>query len=547
MRNSLPAIRSGRFRIPLALGLLAALTGLARADDPSAGGEKAGTGAGAKPDYIDGLLEKAWKEAGVEPSARCTDAEYLRRAYLDILGRIPNIQEAQAFLENKDPDKRSKLVDYLLEHPDYPKHFGNEYTILLIGRRTQDRDVDRAALESWLRQQFASNRPWNEVAYELVTAKGSNKENGAVNFTLAHFADQKVNLTSFTTRIFLGQQIQCTQCHDHPSNDWKQEDFWGINAFFRGTERREVTRVDSSGAEVPDHFEVYDEPTDEWARYEKRNAIVGVTPPKFLDGRKIGPGMDVDRRTELGKFVTSPENDQFAKAFVNRIWGHFVGRGFVQPVDDFGDHNPPSHPELLDRLAADFRANGYDVKDLIRWVTASRAYQVSSVMTRKNDKDDVLFSHFLVRPMKPEQLFDSLITATSAHKAAGRGSEQQRQTWLRQFVVAFANDEAGETTNFQGTIPQALMMMNGDLIAKATGGEAGSFLRHVLEQAMLQRRMKPETYAVNTLYLAALSRYPTQVDMRRALAYIGSNLDQINVIEDLFWVLLNSNEFVLIH
>ncbi len=548
MRLSLPGQRNGRgFRILVwfaAFGLAATVA--ARADEPATS-EGNRSPSSIRPDYINSLLEAAWAEAGIKPSPECTDAEFLRRAYLDILGRIPNVQEARAFLDNKGEGKRTKLIEYLLEDPDYPKYFGNLLTVSLIGRREQGRDVDREALSSWLRKQFAANRPWNEIAYEIITAKGSNKEDGAVNFTLAHMGDQKVNLTSFTTRIFLGQQIQCTQCHDHPSNDWKQQDFWGINAFFRGIKSRQVRKTDASGASVVDHVELFDEPTDAWARFERRNAVVGVVPPTYLDGRRISPGMDVDRREELGKMITARENDQFALAFVNRLWGHFNGRGIVHPIDDFGDHNPPSHPELLTKLANDFRANNYNVKDLIRWITSSRAYHVSSRMTKQNEKDDVLFSHFLVRPMKPEQLFDSLITATSAHKVAGRAPEQQRQTWLKQFVVTFANDEAGETSNFQGTIPQALMMMNGDLMAKAVGGQEGSFLKHVLDQARLQRKVPPLRFIVDYLYVAALSRYPSSAELKRASAFLGSSPDTIHVLEDLFWALLNSNEFILVH
>lgn len=498
--------------------------------------------------YIDELLEAAWNDAGVKPSPLCTDAEFLRRAYLDLLGRIPNVQEARAFLGNgkdRDPGRRAKLIENLLAHPDYAKNMATIHANLLVGRRPQGQDVDQAALADWLRTQFAANRPWNEIARELLTATGSNKENGAVNFSLAHFADEKVNLTAATTRVFLGQQIQCTQCHDHPSNDWKQQDFWGINAFYRGTRSRPVETIDASGAVVRNGVEVYDEPTDSWARFEKRNAVVGVVPPTYLDGRRIDPGPDVVRRVELAKYITEPSNDQFARAFVNRMWGHLLGRGIVHPVDDFGDHNPPSHPELIDRLAIDFRASGYDVKALIRWITASRAYHISSRMTKSNEKDDVLFSHYPLKPLNPEQLFDSLITATAAHRAAGGDSERRRTEWLRQFVVAFNNDEAGETSSFQGTIPQALMMMNGELMAKAVSGEPGSFLAHVLDEARLQRGVAPVRYAVENLYLASLSRPPTAQELRWASNLFESNPDTLGVLQDLFWALLNSNEFVL--
>ncbi|GIW88798.1 MAG: hypothetical protein KatS3mg108_3122 [Isosphaeraceae bacterium] len=499
-------------------------------------------------EYIDELLRAAWEEAGIKPSPICTDAEFLRRAYLDLLGRIPNVEEARAFLgggKERDPGRRAKLIENLLAHPDYAKNMATIFANTLVGRRPRGDQVDREALVGWLRTQFATNRSWKDVAWDLLTATGSNREQGAVNFALAHFADEKVNLTAATTRVFLGLQIQCTQCHDHPSNDWKQQDFWGINAFFRGTRSRPVEVIDASGAVVRNGTEVYDEPTDAWARFEKRNAVVGVVPPTYLDGRRIDPGPEVVRRVELAKLITEPTNDQFAKAFVNRIWGHLLGRGIVHPVDDFGDHNPPSHPELIERLAVDFRASGYDVKALIRWITASEAYHVSSRMTKSNEKDDVLFSHYPLKPMSPEQLFDSLITATAAHRTAGGDSERRRSEWLRQFVVTFDNDEAGETSSFQGTIPQALMMMNGELMAKAVSGEPGSFLAHVLDESRLQRRVPPVRYAVEMLYLASLSRLPTPQELRWASNLFATNPDTLAVLQDLFWALLNSNEFVL--
>lgn len=498
--------------------------------------------------YVDEMLEAQWTAAKVQPSAACTDSEFLRRAFLDLVGRIPNVEEAQAFARSDPAGRRAKLIDYLLESPDYGKNMAGVFTNVLIGRRDQDRQIDRAALTTWLRQQFANNRPWNEFARDLVTAKGSNKENGAANFALAHLADNGVNLTASTTRVFLGQQIQCTQCHDHPSNDWKQADFWGINAFFRGVRQRPVERVESNGAVVRDGTELYDDPTDVWARFEKRNAVIGTVPPTYLDGRRIDAGFDVDRRAELGRLITEPANDQFARAFVNRMWGHLNGRGFVHPIDDFGDHNPPSHPELLDQLAADFRESGYDIKALIRWITASRAYHHSSMTTRSNEQDDTLFTHYPLKPLTPEQLFDSLITATSAHKAGGGGSsDATRAQWLRQFVVTFANDEAGESSTFQGTIPQALMMMNGELMSRAVGDQPGNFLSHVLDQARLQRKVPPLRYAVEMVYLAAYARSPSPKELRRAQTFLESNPDTLAVIQDLFWALLNSNEFVLNH
>ena len=503
---------------------------------------------------IDRRVQEAWDAAGIKPSPIAPDAEFLRRAYLDLIGRIPSVDEASAFLASKDPQKRSKLIAELLEHPDYPKHMATLWRVALIGRRRPDRQVDRAALETWLRRQFAENRPWNEVAYELVTARGSNKENGAVNYILAHLGDRDrdgsftaVNLTSTTTRVLLGQQIQCTQCHDHPANDWKQADFWGINAFFKGVRAEDIMRTGADGTEVYDHTEVTDEPTDAYSTYERRNAMVGIAFPMYLDGRKISQGTDVERRQALAKFLTEPENLQLARAYVNRVWGQLMGRGIVHPVDDFGDHNPPSLPELLDDLAEAFRASGYDTKKLITWIANSRPYQLTSVVTKSNEKDETLFSHMLVKPMTPEQLFDSLLTATAAHKAGGDGEpDRRRSQWLDQFVFAFGNDEGDEGT-FQGTIPQALLLMNSELMARATGGEPGSFLARLRDRAMNWRGGPPETYMVNMIYLAALSRYPTPAELRRAQGFLASSPDTLGVMSDLFWALLNSNEFILNH
>ncbi len=551
-----------RRRSPWVQAILALIvltgSGLCRADDPKpAAGQSPGRTTGARLDYIDAMLKESWDENNVKPSRRASDEEFLRRAYLDVLGRIPNIQEASAFLrstdnkkKSKDKDgdleKRAKLVEYLLADPDYSKNFATQWKVILLGRKMQDRNVDATALTAWLRRQIAENRPWNQMAYDLITAKGSNKTNGAVNYSLAHMGDGAINLTSITTRVFLGQQIQCTQCHDHPSNDWKQADFWGINAFYNGLKREEVRTANAAGTEMVDHVELSDMPTEAHSKYERRDARLGIAFPTFLDGRKISQNADVARVEALGKFITEPENDSFAKAYVNRMWGHFFGRGFVQPVDDFGTHNLPSHPELLDKLAQQFKESGYDTKELIRWIMNSDAYNLTSASIKENEKDETLFTHMNLKPMTPEQLFDSLIVATAAHKVGGgEDTSKRRDQWMGQFVTTFANDEGEESLNFQGTIPQALMMMNGELMAKAVGGKSGSFLADLLERARLQAKGSVETYVVNHLYLAALSRLPTARELNTARGFLVNNPDTINVMEDMFWALLNSNEFVL--
>ena len=529
------------------LGILLGPIGRSNAgDNPPPRSDRKQTSTISQVSFIDKAIAEAWDKAGIKPAKPATDEEFLRRAYLDLLGRIPNIQEARSFLSTREVDKRGKLVEYLLNHPDYAKNFGTQWTILLIGRSNQGRMVDRAALTSWLRKQFGSERPWNETVHELVSSSGSNKENGAVNYVLAHLESGAVPLTSRTTRLFLGQQIQCTQCHDHPSNDWKQADFWGINAFFKGMKAEEKRKPDATGLEAYDHTELRDEPTDEYVQFDRRNGMVGIAFPRFLDGQKIGQGNNVIRRAELGKLIADPKNESLAKAFVNRMWAHFLGRGFVNPVDDFGPHNQPSHPELLDQLAKDFQDSGYNVKTLCRRIMASRAYQLSSIKAKGSEKDEGLFTAMQLKPMTPEQLFDSLLSATMAHRS-GSGDEggRRRDAWMRQFLFAFANDEGGEGTSFQGTIPQALMMMNGEMMQEALSGKPGSFLGDLTEQARRQR--SPENYMIDSLYLAALSRHPSAKELTQSKQYLEAFPDSLQVLQDLFWALLNSNEFILIH
>ena len=215
--------------------------------------EKPGAEKNKKQPFIDQMIQQGWEEASIKPSPIAPDAEFMRRAYLDLLGRIPNIDEATGFLQSKDPGRRVKLVEYLLNHPDFAKNFANQWMVTLIGRQNQGRMIDRPALAAWLRRQFSEDRPWNEVAYDLITAKGSNKENGAVNFPLAHMEFGAVPLTSVTTRVFLGQHIQCTQCHDHPSNEWRQADFWGINAFFAGLKSEKIRSANAPGLSLRSH------------------------------------------------------------------------------------------------------------------------------------------------------------------------------------------------------------------------------------------------------------------------------------------------------
>jgi hypothetical protein len=526
------------------------------ADEVVAGKPAAAAGAEVSlGEFIDQQIRQGWTDNEIEASPLASDEEWVRRVYLDLVGRIPTLTEAREFLADKNPRKRAMLVDALLENEDYVRNFTTIWANNSIGRGAPQR-VSRTGMEKFYREAFAKNRPWNEIVVDILTASGHYEENGAVNYILAQMQmpDDAVQLTAMTTRLFLGLQVQCTQCHNHPFNKWQQDQFWEFNSFFRQVDKRDHRKLDpKTGQQVDDYSEVVWKEFTGPVYYEKRSGMMQVAFPRF-QGHEVDPGVGVDRRSELAKLITEPAGDepaQLAQAMVNRTWSHFFGYGFTRPVDDMGPHNPASHPELLKRLSREFVAANYDVKQLIRWIVSSEAYQLSSQYGEKNRIDDPaagempLFSHMYLKSMQAEQLYDSLIVASNAHQS-GNGSwsaqEEQRRRWMQQFVVAFDNDENDESTTFNGTIPQALMMMNSELIDKACSVERGSFL--------FEQMSSPgaETQKINDLYMAALTRRPTRAEMtkmQKALARYGAA--KLNGYQDMFWALLNSNEFIFIH
>jgi hypothetical protein len=501
--------------------------------------------------FIDAEISQAWADNEIEPSPPADDAEWLRRVYLDIVGHIPPADAVEDFLASRDSDKRAQVVERLLDDPGYVRRWTTVWSNLLVGRQTPDR-VNRPALEKFLREAFTRNRPWHEVVHDLVSAEGHFEENGAVNYLLAQMAmnDEGVQATARTAQLFLGLQVQCTQCHNHPFNDWKQNQFWEFNSFFRQARRIDHRRYDpQSGRMVDDYSELVRGNYGGPVYFERRSGLMQVAFPEYL-GEKVDPSPETDRRQELAKLIVAGEETLVAQAHVNRMWGLFFGYGFTRPVDDMGPHNPPTHPELLDRLTVEFVRHGYDQKQLIRWIAHSRAYGLTSRFGSNNKIDDPasgeapLFSHMYVKALEAEQLFDSLIVATGAHRAsrsAWSEAEQQRQRWLQQFVIAFGTDENDEATTFNGTIPQALMMMNGELIENAISLAPGSFLNGVLAE----RGGDPPK--VRKLYLAALGREPSRRELAAAQQFFRGRSDKPAAYQDLFWALLNSNEFIFNH
>jgi len=527
--------------------------------------------------FINEQIAAGWADAGVRPVPAATDGEWCRRVHLDLIGRVPSVAELQRFMADSTPTKRPDLVARLLgeEYEDeYSRHWTDVWTTVLIGRDTTNELVDRAGMRQWLRRALVRNIPYDRFMEELVTASGVNSNrkdvegfNGATNFLSGKMSDMGVEngvqATAKTAQVFLGVQVQCTQCHNHPFNKGKQNQFWEMNAFFRQTQAlrrrggtRDVQFVELVDADWkgeggnPEEAELY---------YELRNGIMKVAYPVFIDGTEISkqgwlPGAHADgtsygvhRRQELAKLIkTSP---LFPRALVNRMWAQFLGYGFTKPVDDLGEHNPPSHPDLLEGLAERFTQQSFDLKELIRWIVLSEPYALSSRGGRGNAADDPSlgekpkFSRFYLRQMEAEQLYESLLTATQADRTtAGEEAARKKDEWMSQFIIAFGTDEGDESTMFNGSIPQVLMMFNGDLIKQATECKPGSFLHRVATSDA------KNDAKVRELYLAALARGPSTGELRVAGGLLAARKGDVSsALQDIWWAVLNSNEFLMNH
>jgi hypothetical protein len=485
---------------------------------------------------IDEHLERAWREAKVRPAPAADDAEFLRRAFLDLTGRIPRPADVHRFLADRSADKRKKLVDRLLGDPRFAHHLANVWRAELLPEAATDPGARtfQPGFEAWLRRRFRAGARYDELVRELLTVPiapaGQEAEpvlrDPARPNPLAFFAVKEArpeNLAAAVTRTFLGVRLECAQCHDHPFARWKKDQFWSQAAFFAGLRKR------GGGPFAP------------------LNDVAGVrelTPPysgkplpaEFLDGARPEWKPGRASRAVLAEWVTSPDNPFFARAAANRVWAHFFGKGLVDPVDDFRDDNPPSHPELLDELAKALVEARFDLTHLMRAVCQTRAYQRTSARTHPSQDGSPLPARGPVKALTGEQLFDSLAQAT------GYRDERDRGAARRQLLARFAlTGAAGEP---ETSVQQALTLLNGRFVEWATDPEACPTLVAVTQTPGMTLAQR-----VEALYLATLSRKPTaaEADRLRRHAEAGGRGRQAERLADVFWTLLNTAEFRLNH
>lgn len=499
---------------------------------------------------VDKFVDQKLKEEGLKASPLADDSEFLRRVTLDLTGIVPSVSETKEFLSSGDWNKRKTKIDQLLESPLYIEYWAGLWSNWLIGRESRGQ-TNKEAFSMWISEALRLNMPYDQFVSKLLTAKGPNDIDGAANFYLRYNLSP-VELTSKTARFFLGLPMQCAQCHNHKSEKWTQEDYYGLAAFFVGMRSEEANSIMMAMGRNQKAYRLVS--SEDQKTITITIPDVGKTmSPRFINGEEVkflnakGQKEQIDLRLALANFITSPRNPYFSRAIVNRIWAQFMGKGFVEPLDGFGETNPPSYPELLNWLSKDFVEHDYDLKYLIRTILNSKTYQRSSKSNDNNKNDNKYFSKAILKPLTAEQLFNSMIEVTgieSIQKRRDRGKlEQMKRDYMRKFVFLFGNDEMEEIETFTNTIPQALMLINGALVNEGSHMLKGGILAKILK---LNRTQKDR---VNEIYFTVLSRRPTSKEQAIFRRHIesGSYSNNDATYEDLFWSLLNSSEFAFNH
>lgn len=493
--------------------------------------------------FIDDLVLEKLQALNIPPSPRSDDSEFLRRVYLDTIGLLPTSDEARMFLEDTDPDKRLKLIEQLLSRPEFVDYWSYQWSdlLLLTGNRLRPQAIK--SYYQWIREQVASNVPWDEFARRVILAKGSTFENGAANFYALHQDPQ--DMVETTSMAFLGMSIQCAHCHDHPNEKWTNDDYYGMVSLFarvrgkgwggdfRNGDGNRVIFVDDQG-------EVLQPRTGK------------PRPPRPLDGESISFDDPADRREHLARWLTSPQNPYFAKAVVNRVWANYLGKGLVEAVDDIRLTNPASNERLLTRLSEELIRNHYDLKWLMRTILQSETYQRSHQILKENAADQRFYAHSYPRRLKAEVLLDALSQVTAVPTAfkdqpAGTRAIQLPDASVGSyFLDTFGRPERLLTCTCERSdepsMTQVLHLTNGKTIQEKIEAKAGLVTRFVEEKT-------PANEVIETLYLASLSRKPSENELTRLSSILNETPDseKRQVIEDLFWSVFTSKEFLFQH
>lgn len=481
---------------------------------------------------IDAVLAARWAESKVQPAAIAEDGEFLRRASLDLIGKIPVPADARDFLDDPSRDKRLALVERLLDSPAYVTRATELWRQLLLPEADTEAQARQFAggFEAWLREKVSQEAGYDRIVRELLTVKlndpsAGNPLTGQGDVSPAAYYVAKEgkpeNLASGVARVFLGIRLECAQCHNHPFSRWKREEFWGFAAFFAGVPQQNTDETLTAPRPAPPRRALTIPGTSK------------VVSAALLDGSPPAWRPRADSREVLAEWITAPANPYFARAVVNRVWARFFGVGLIEPVDDLDLESESELGGLLDELADQFRLHGYDLKYLIRALTATRAYGLSSAADHV-DSSRPMFAAMPVRGLSPGQFFDSLVQATACDGADARA----------RFLDLFANREE-RATEAQTSILQALTMMNGAHVNGATSPDTGDVLGAVVKAPFFDTPGR-----IEALYLATLTRRPRPEERSLLVRYVEQSEraeDRAKALSDIFWALLNGPEFHLNH
>ncbi len=499
---------------------------------------------------IDRLIQEAQKREGVIPAPRSTDAEFMRRVSLDLTGKIPAVAELRRFLTDQSPQKREQLVDRLLASPGYTVHFTNVWRDLLLPEITTNLQFRGQVpeFEAWLRSKFQENTPYDVLARQIINSPlGANPQNQSGEpvqelTPRAYYIVKQLkpeNLAAGTSRAFLGVRIECAQCHDHPFDSWKQQQFWEYAAFFSNIDQPQPNQIATA-------LNLRESGGRPQIKIPDTNRLVDAT---FLDGiqPEWDPGQSAPRR-QLADWITDNDNPYFAKATANRVWSLFFGRGFIDPVDDFSSTNRASHPQLLELLANSLREHEYNLKFLVREIVNSQTYQLTSRETDSSQSRPEWYGKMPTRGLTAEQIFANLVQATGFFRQTSEVDpflfSQGNNSPEAEIGDLFQTD-AENQLDPRATILQALALMNGAFMTNATSLEQSDVFTAIVEFPQLTVSAKIEAF-----YLCTLSRFPTDSEIKRLTEYVSTAKtedDKTHAYSNLFWALLNSSEFLLNH
>jgi hypothetical protein len=511
------------------------------------GGQAPGQSFGAT-SLVDPFTHKKWRELGLVPSELSGDEAFLRRVSLDLTGTLPTPARVLAFAADRDPDKRAKLVDALLESPEYTYYFANKWADILRVKRRGDPNRARGtfAFHDWIRQAIASDMPYDRFARAVLAASGDEVSTPTVVWYKELQAPEQ--LVDDTAQVFLGLRLACAQCHHHPYERWSQDDYWGLAAFFGRLGRKSVLEPGEIPGQSPGRLVLTSRARGVVAN--KRTGQPAVM--RTLGGKPLEVGPFDDPRQKLVDWMVAADNPFFARAVANRYWAHFFGRGIVDPPDDMRLTNPPSNPELLDALAKDLVAHGYSLKHLVRTICNSRTYQLSSVPKDRNKHDKQNFARFYPRRMSAEVLLDAVGQVTDSPAVFGGLPQDQHaprraimlpdESYGSYFLDVFGRPQRISACECErvseANLAQALHLLNSDEIQ-------GKLSRPGGRADVLAKDVRPEADKVDELFLWALARRPTAEQRQAALAHLARHAaDKKTAYENLLWALINTKEFI---